>query len=107
MDLPEALLDLQAAPVAGDPVHHSHHRLLDHLAADETLQHLGHLHTLFGVLSAEHLHLLEQGSVGGASVGGAVPTQKPPTPRLLLFPWTSPLPPLTRPPGTLPDCRVT
>lgn len=65
VDLPESLLDLQAAPVAGDPVHYGHHRLLDHLAADETLQHLGYLHTLFGVLPAEHLHLLEQGSVSG------------------------------------------
>lgn len=56
-ELPEAFLDLQAAPIPGDPVHHSHYRLLDHLAANEALQHSGHLHTPLGILPAEHLHL--------------------------------------------------
>ena len=56
-ELPQAPLDLQAAPVAGDPVHHGHHRLLDHLAADEALEHLGDPHAPLGVLPAEHLDL--------------------------------------------------
>ena len=60
LELPEAPLDLQAAAIAGDTIHHGHHCLLDHLAANEALQHLGHPHALLGILLAEYLHLQRQ-----------------------------------------------
>lgn len=81
-ELPQPLLDLQAAPVAGDPVDHGHHRLLHHLAADEALQHLGHPHALLSVLPAEHLHLGGRkvaGSEGGAHTPSACRPSLPPT----------------------------
>lgn len=43
VNLLQSLLDLQASPVASDPIHHSHHRLLDDLPTDEALQDLGNL----------------------------------------------------------------
>lgn len=65
----QPLLDLEAAPVARHAVHHGHHRLLDHLPADEALQHLGDLQAVFGVSSSQLLHLRgQEGKVRSAKV---------------------------------------
>lgn len=56
----QPFFDLEASPVARDPVHHGHHRLFDHLPADEALQHLGDLQTISGIPSSQLLHLRGQ-----------------------------------------------
>lgn len=60
INLLQPLLNLQTTPVARDPVHHGHYRLLDHLAADEAVQHLGDLHPFLSIPRPELLHLGEQ-----------------------------------------------
>ena len=57
IDLLQPLLDLQPASVAGHPVHHGHHRLLDHLTVDEAPQDLGDPYPLLRVPRTELLHL--------------------------------------------------
>lgn len=57
INLFQSFLYLQASPVACDPIHHSHHRLLDHLSADEAFKDLGNLQTVFCIFSSELLHL--------------------------------------------------
>lgn len=57
INLLQSFLYLEAPPVACDPVHHSHHGLLDHFPADEALQNLGNLQTARCIPRSELLHL--------------------------------------------------
>lgn len=57
INLLQSFLYLQASPVARDTIHHSHHRLLDQLPADEAFKDLGNLQTVFCIFSSELLHL--------------------------------------------------
>lgn len=66
VDLLETLLYLQPPAVARDAVHHRHHRLLHHLAADEALQHLGNLQPLCSILLPKLLHLGSRAPCGSA-----------------------------------------
>lgn len=57
INLLQSLLYLEAPSIASDPVHHSHHRLFDHLPADEALQDLCDLEPSLRIPRSKLLHL--------------------------------------------------
>lgn len=57
INLFQSFLYLEASSITRHPIHHSHHRLFDHLPADEALQRLSDLQAIFCIPCTELLHL--------------------------------------------------